>query len=138
VLQTLRLLRRRNMWTEIVVLVIPGFNDSEQEIRALARFVKNDLGADVPLHFSRFSPSYRMLNVPSTPIKTLTRSRAIAMAEGLRYVYVGNVPGHRGNNTYCPNCKKVVIRRVGMAVVRSALKAGKCPWCGQVIAGIWS
>lgn len=138
VLDTLRLLRKKGMWTEIVVLVIPGLNDKESEAKALARFVKTDLGPDVPVHFTRFRPSYRLQNVPATPVKTLTRLHDIARSEGLHFVYVGNVPGHRANSTYCPGCGRVVIRRVDMAVVKLDLEAGACVHCGRAIPGIWS
>jgi len=137
VLDTLRLLARKKVWTEIVVLVIPGLNDSEKEVRSLARFVRQDLGASVPVHFTRFHPSYRLQNVPSTPVRTLTRVRRVAMDEGLQFVYVGNVPGHPGNHTYCPGCGKIVIRRVGMAVVKNVLSGGKCPNCQRAIPGVW-
>ena len=106
-LDTLRRLRRHGTWTEIVNLVIPTLNDSEAETRALARFVRDELGPDVPVHFTRFHPSYRLQNLPSTPVATLERCRAVAMAEGLRFVYLGNVPGHPGENTYCPGCGKL-------------------------------
>ena len=138
VLDTLRLLAKHKMWTEIVTLVIPGLNDSEQEARDLARFVKNDLGPDVPVHFTRFHPSYRLQNVPSTPVSTLTKLRDISMAEGLSYVYVGNVPGHPGNNTYCPGCHKMLIKRLSMVTLENRIASGKCPDCKRAIAGIWS
>ena len=138
VLDTLRLLVKRQIWTEIVTLVIPGLNDSEQEARELARFVKKDLGPDVPVHFTRFHPSYRLQNVPSTPVSTLTRARDVAIAEGLHYVYVGNVPGHPGNNTYCPGCKKMLIRRISMTTLENRIKSDHCPDCKRSIPGIWS
>lgn len=137
VLDTLRMLARRRVWTEIVVLILPGLNDSEAEARALARFVRTELGAHVPVHFTRFHPSYRLQNVPSTPVATLGRCRDVAMAEGLEFVYVGNVLGHPGNHTYCPGCRKVVIRRADMALIENRLKDGKCPDCGRAIPGIW-
>jgi pyruvate formate lyase activating enzyme len=137
VLEALRRLRKKGMWTEIVVLIIPTLNDSEGEIRELARFVRNDLGADVPVHFTRFHPSYRIRNLPRTPVSTLERARETAMAEGLRYVYLGNVPGHPGNNTYCPGCGEVVIRRVGMAMVSNRVIQGACAKCSRDIPGIW-
>jgi pyruvate formate lyase activating enzyme len=138
VLDTLRLLVKRQIWTEIVTLVIPGLNDSEQEARELARFVKKDLGPDVPVHFTRFHPSYRLQNLPSTPVATLTRARDIAIAEGLHYVYVGNVPGHPGNNTYCPGCKRLLIRRISMTTLENRIQSGHCPDCKRPIAGIWN
>jgi len=138
VLDTLRLLRKKGTWTEIVVLVVPTLNDGEQEHRELARFVVGELGPDVPIHFTRFHPGYRLMNLPRTPVPTLERARDIAMAEGVRYAYVGNVPGHPGNHTYCPGCKTVVIERTGLAVTRNALIRGKCPGCAREIPGIWS
>ncbi|MEE9218215.1 MAG: AmmeMemoRadiSam system radical SAM enzyme [Acidobacteriota bacterium] len=138
VLEALRRLRKKGMWTEIVVLIIPTLNDGDEEIRGLARFVRNDLGAEVPVHFNRFHPSYRIKNLPRTPVATLDRARNIAMAEGLEFVYVGNVPGHPGNNTYCPRCGEIVIRRVGMAMVKNRLVSGRCPDCNRKIPGIWS
>jgi pyruvate formate lyase activating enzyme len=138
VLETLKRLRKKGTWTEIVVLIVPTLNDGEGEIRGLARFVKNDLGADVPIHFTRFHPYYRIKNLPSTPVATLERARDIAMAEGLHFVYLGNVPGHPGNNTYCPGCGQILIHRIGMATVDNRLKAGRCPNCRRLIPGIWS
>jgi pyruvate formate lyase activating enzyme len=138
VLDTLRLLAKSKIWFEIVTLVIPGLNDDEVELRALSHFVHEELGVEVPLHFTRFQPAYRMMNVPATPIVTLIRARDVALAEGLHYVYVGNVIGHVGNHTFCPKCGKVVIRRTGLSLLENRLRAGKCPDCGQVIPGIWS
>jgi pyruvate formate lyase activating enzyme len=138
VLDTLRRLRKHGTWTEIVALVIPTQNDSEAEARALARFVRDEVGSETPLHFTRFHPSYRLQNLPSTPVATLERCRGVATAEGLRFVYLGNVPGHPGEHTYCPGCGKVVIRRVGMAVAENRLKGGACPDCHHRLPGIWS
>ena len=138
VLDTLRLLRKKGMWTEIVVLVVPTLNDGEREHRELAKFVAGDLGPDVPVHFTRFHPGYRLMNLPSTPVPVLERAREVAMAEGLRYAYVGNVPGHAGNHTYCPGCKAVLVERTGLAVTRNRLLHGRCPDCRREIPGIWS
>ncbi len=138
VLDALRRLRKKNMWTEIVVLIVPTLNDGEEEIRSLARFVRGDLGPEVPVHFTRFHPSYRIKNLPRTPVATLERARDIAMAEGLQFVYLGNVPGHRGNNTYCPGCGEIVIRRVGMALMENRLTSGHCSSCHRSIPGVWS
>lgn len=137
VLDTLKLLKKRNAWFEIVTLVIPGLNDTSQELTALARFVKEDLGPDVPLHFTRFHPAYRLMNIPPTPVATLERARQTALDLGLHFVYVGNVPGHAGNHTYCPSCKTPLIRRTGMAVLENRLKNGKCPDCQRPIPGVW-
>jgi pyruvate formate lyase activating enzyme len=138
VLDTLRRLRRHGVWTEIVALIIPTQNDAVAEIRDMARFVRDDLGDEVPLHFTRFHPAYRLANLPSTPVATLVRCRDVAMGEGLKFVYLGNVPGHPGENTYCPGCGEMLIQRLGMAVMRNRLKSGACPDCRRPIPGIWS
>ena len=138
VLETLRRLKKHGTWTEIVALVIPTQNDSEAETRAMARFVRDEVGPETPLHFTRFHPSYRLQNLPSTPVATLERCRSVAMDEGLRFVYVGNVPGHPGESTYCPGCGKAIIRRFGMAVAENRMKNGACPDCHRKIPGIWS
>jgi len=137
VLQALVALRKLGMWTEIVYLVIPTLNDSDQEFSSLARWVKTDLGLDVPVHFTRFHPQYLLKNLPVTPLKTLERAKAIADAEGLRYVYLGNVPGHPAENTYCPKCRRAVIQREGFFIRGLHLKRGRCQACGQQIPGVW-
>jgi len=138
VLETLVTIREQGTWTEIVYLVIPTLNDSDGEFKAAAQWVKANLGPDVPVHFTRFHPEYLLTNLPSTPVETLERAKAIADAEGLHYVYVGNVPGHSGENTYCPKCKRVIVERQGYTVGQVQLKKGKCAFCAQAIPGIWS
>jgi pyruvate formate lyase activating enzyme len=137
VLDTLVTLQKLGMWSEIVYLVVPTLNDSEQEFKALARWVKSDLGLDVPVHFSRFHPEYLLKNLPPTPLETLERAKAIADAEGLHYVYIGNVPGHPAESTYCPKCRRVVVERVGYTVSGVRIRKGKCQYCQQHIAGVW-
>jgi pyruvate formate lyase activating enzyme len=136
--ETLRRLRRLGTWTEIVTLVIPTQNDSVAETRALARFVRDELGPDVPLHFTRFHPAWRLSNLPPTPVPTLERCRRVAIEEGLHFVYLGNVPGHPGENTYCPGCGRELVRRVGMAAVAIAIEKDACPACRRRIPGVWS
>lgn len=138
VLATLRRLAKAGLFTEVVTLLIPTVNDSEAEVRALARFVRDEVGKETPLHFTRFHPTYRLTNLPPTPVATLERAREAARAEGLSYVYVGNVPGHPGESTYCPGCGGRLVKRVGMATVENRLKAGACPDCGRTIPGVWS
>jgi len=138
VLETLKRVRAAGTWLEVVVLLIPTLNDSEAEVRALASWVRHNLGADVPLHFSRFYPTYRLTNLPPTPLATLERSVAAARAEGLRYVYLGNVPGHPDESTRCPGCGDVVIRRVGFTLLANELRDGRCPRCRTAIPGVWS
>jgi len=137
VLKTIETVRQSGVWLELVHLCIPGANDSEPEIRDMCRWVKTHLGAEVPLHFTRFSPQYQMKNVPPTPFETLIRCRDIALSEGLQYVYTGNVPGIEGENTYCPRCHKVVVARHGFHVESVNLKSGHCGFCGQSIPGVW-
>jgi pyruvate formate lyase activating enzyme len=138
VLATLRRLAKTKVWTEVVVLLIPGLNDSEAEVRALSRFVRDEVGPGTPVHFTRFHPTYRLTNLPPTPVATLERARNVALAEGLPFAYVGNVPGHPGESTYCPGCGARLIRRVGMATVENRLLKGACPGCGRPIPGVWS
>ncbi|MGD0922337.1 MAG: AmmeMemoRadiSam system radical SAM enzyme [Terriglobia bacterium] len=137
VLNTLVTLQKLGRWSEIVYLVVPTLNDGEAEFKALARWVKSDLGLDVPLHFSRFHPEYLLKNLPPTPLETLERAKAIADAEGLHYVYIGNVPGHPAENTYCPKCRRVVVERAGYTVSGVRIRKGKCQYCQQPIAGVW-
>jgi pyruvate formate lyase activating enzyme len=137
VLDALVTLRKQGMWSEIVYLVVPTLNDGEAEFKGLARWVKSDLGLDVPVHFTRFHPEYLLKNLPPTPLETLERAKAIADAEGLHYVYIGNVPGHPAENTYCPKCHKVVVERVGYTVGGVHIHKGKCKYCQQPIAGVW-
>jgi pyruvate formate lyase activating enzyme len=137
ILNALVTLRKQGMWTEIVYLVIPTLNDTDAEFREVARWVKSELGADVPLHFSRFHPEYLLKNLPVTPLQTLERAKAAADAEGLHYVYLGNVPGHPAESTYCPKCKRKVVERAGLIVQAVHLRKGHCQYCGQVIAGKW-
>jgi len=137
VLEALVTMRKLGMWSELVYLVVPTLNDSDVEFRALAQWVKSNLGADVPLHFSRFHPEYLLKNLPPTPLETLERAKAIADAEGLHYVYLGNIPGHPAESTYCPKCRRLVIGRIGFTVTEMHLRKGKCEYCQQVIPGVW-
>jgi pyruvate formate lyase activating enzyme len=138
VLRSIKQIRRRGVHLEIVNLVVPTLNDSEGLLTELAGWVMGELGGDVPVHFTRFHPDYQLLNLPPTPVATLERAREIAMGKGIHYVYVGNVPGHPGNNTYCPKCKEVVIRRSGFFVVEMNVKNGQCAHCRYGIPGVWS
>lgn len=137
VLTTLEIIRGSGVWLEIVVLLIPTLNDSEAEVRDLSRWVKTHLGADVPVHFTRFQPTYRLTDLPPTPIPTLERAWDVARAEGLNFVYLGNVPGHPGENTVCPGCGAVLIRRMGFMVLENRLADGACPDCAREIPGFW-
>lgn len=137
VLDAIRTIHAMGVHLEIVNLVVPTLNDNPAELRALAEWVIETVGPDVPLHFSRFHPDYQLLNLPPTPIETLEAARQMALEVGLHYVYLGNVPGHEGNHTYCPNCKEMIIRRSGMATTNMWLEAGRCGYCGTPIPGVW-
>jgi len=137
VLDALVTLRKMGKWTEIVYLVVPTLNDSESEFRGLAHWIKANLGVDVPLHFTQFHPQYLLKNLPITPVPTLERAKAIADAEGLHYVYIGNVPGHPAENTYCPKCHRMLVERAGFTVGQMLVRKGSCPSCGQQIPGVW-
>jgi pyruvate formate lyase activating enzyme len=137
VLKSLEIIRKMNVWTEIVYLVVPTLNDSDRELRELSRWVKNFLGPDVPIHFTRFHPYYLLKNLPPTPVKTLERAKEIAVSEGINYVYVGNVPGHAAENTFCPKCNQPVVVRTGFMVRETMIKNGCCQNCNQEIAGQW-
>jgi len=137
VLETIRTIYESGTHLEIVNLVVPTLNDSPDQLRALARWVAGDLSPDVPLHLTRFHPQYKLTNLPPTPLETLERAREIALEEGVRFAYVGNVPGHPGNHTYCPACGQPVIVRQGFAVAEYHLDGGKCAYCGEPIPGVW-
>ncbi len=118
---------------ELTYLIIPTLNDREEEIRAFARWVVENLGDDTPVHFSRFFPHYKLLSLPPTPVETVERAYRIAREEGLKFVYVGNIPGHEGENTYCPKCGKPLIVRWGFEITEYHIKDGKCEYCGEPI-----
>ena len=136
VLETMKTIRRQGVWLEIVNLLVPGKNDDEEQIRQLARWVKENLGDAVPLHFSRFHPMHKLLNVPPTPVERVLRAREIALEEGLKFVYAGNVPAGPGDSTYSPATGQVVIERKGYFVVRNALANGVAP-DGEKFPGVW-
>jgi pyruvate formate lyase activating enzyme len=137
VLDTLAIIRKQGVWNEIVYLVIPTLNDSDDQFKGLARWVKTELGPDVPVHFTRFHPEYLLKNLPDTPVPTLERAKAICDAEGLNYVYIGNVPGHPAESTHCPKCRRVVVERVGYSIRAFHLDRGKCHFCQTTIPGVW-
>lgn len=136
--RSIRQAARSGRHLEIVNLVVPTLNDDDAMLRDLARWLHDEAGPDVPLHFTRFHPDYKLVNLPPTPVATLERARAMALDVGLRYVYVGNVPGHAGNHTYCPSCGAVVVRREGFLIAEMNVKGGACGACGARIAGVWA
>jgi pyruvate formate lyase activating enzyme len=137
VLDTIVLLKEQGMHTELVTLLIPGLNDGEDEVREMSRWVVENLGPDVPMHFSRFHPAYKMTNLNRTPASTVVRARQIAAAEGVRYAYTGNLPGHEYENTFCHHCGERVVERYGYVVGEVSIEDGKCAHCGAAIPGVW-
>ena len=137
VLDSIKLYKSLGIWTEITTLIIPSLNDSEEELRKIAEFIK-DLGTDTPWHITQFHPTYKLIDLPRTPVNTLRRAREIGLEAGLRYVYEGNVPGESGENTYCHNCKKKLIHRFGYQIQNNKIKNSVCTYCGVKIDGIYS
>ena len=137
VLDTLRAMKKRGIWLEVTTLVVPGQNDSAEELRELAAFLAKEVGVDTPWHVSRFRPEYEMMDAPQTPTETLRRAREMGLEAGLRYVYEGNVPGSDGENTYCYSCHRRLIHRFGFSIVENVVGPGsRCTYCGAVIDGV--
>ncbi|MCA1809745.1 MAG: AmmeMemoRadiSam system radical SAM enzyme, partial [Lentisphaerae bacterium] len=138
VLDSLLRLRDHGIWYEIVVLIIPGLNDGRDEIRRMTEWIVRELGPDVPVHFSRYHPSYRMRNIPATPPSLLRQCRDWAREQGCRFVYLGNLPGDDAQHTFCPDCGKVLIRRQAYHIMQNNIQQGRCDACGCVIPGVWT
>ena len=129
--------RAHGVHVEITTLVIPTVNDTPTTLREIAERIANDLGPDVPWHVTAYYPTYQF-TAPPTPMRTLERAWHIGKEAGLEFIYVGNVPGHRYDNTYCPACETLLIERFGFDIVRNVIGHGKCPQCQRRIAGVWS
>lgn len=137
VLNSLVVLKGEGVWLEITNLVIPTLNDDMKKIKEMCQWIIKNLGSDVPLHFSRFFPHYKLKELPPTPVETLSDARNAAMGTGLKYVYIGNIRSE-AENTCCPKCKKLLIERIGYFVKQNNISKGKCRFCGANIAGVWS
>jgi len=137
VLNALVTAKAAGVLVEVTNLLIPTLNDDPKQIRQLCRWVRANLGAETPLHFSRFFPRHKMLNLPPTSLEALDLARGIAMDEGLQYVYIGNIASKQGQNTYCPGCGELLIERRGYTIVQNGLADGSCPKCGNEIYGVW-
>ncbi|MHC4442529.1 MAG: AmmeMemoRadiSam system radical SAM enzyme [Planctomycetota bacterium] len=139
VLKTLEVLKEIGIWFEMVDLIIPTLNDSADEIKRMSKWIVQHLGPDVPIHFSRFHPQYRVKNLPPTPMSTVERCRQIALDAGIHYVYLGNVRSkHPGEDTYCHGCQDKLISRYGYRITSNKITDGKCPKCKTKIPGVWS
>ncbi len=137
VLDALVVLKEEGVWLEITNLLIPGLNDDITMVRRMSRWIHDELGADTPVHLSRFHPRYRMRNLPPTPKETLARCRAEAKDIGLHHVYVGNLLGNEGESTHCPRDGTRLINRFGYTIQENNLVDGTCPTCRKPIAGVW-
>lgn len=139
VLDNLVLIKKEmGVWLELTNLVIPTLNDDANEARKMCAWISDNLGEDTPIHFSRFHPMYKLAGLPPTPLSTLENFKKIADAAGIKFAYIGNIPGHKAENTYCPNCKKALIRRTGYTILDNSITSGTCKFCQQKIPGIWT
>ena len=138
VLETLKTIKGEAVHLEITNLVIPTKNDAMSQVKEMCLWIRRELGPDTPVHFNRFYPLHKLKRLPSTPVSTLEKARAEALSCGLEYVYIGNVPGHKGWNTFCPRCKNMIIQRAGYMIGEVRIKGGKCGYCGKPIPGIWA
>ncbi len=134
---TIRLMKELGIWVEVTTIVIPYLNDSEKDLTDIAEFICS-VDPAIPWHVSQFYPTYKLLDKPQTPIEKLKLARDIGYRSGLKYVYEGNVPGGGGENTDCPNCKEVLIKRFGYRILENKIKDGKCPKCRVTIEGVWT
>lgn len=137
VLSNLKYLKQKGAHIEIINLVIPTLNDNPKDIKNMCLWIKENLGEETPLFFSRFYPMHKLTNLPPTPIQTLEMARKIATECGLKYVYIGNVPGHPAENTYCPKCGKTLVGRVGYSITENNIRKSRCKFCNYKIYGIW-
>ena len=136
VLDAIKEIKKIGTWIELTNLIIPSHNDKKEQIEKLVKWIKENLGTKVPLHFSAFYPTYKMLDVPRTPPETLLMAKKIALKHGLKYIYLGNIALPDSGNTYCPNCNKLVIERGGFKVYKNDIKNNSCPFCNEKIDGV--
>lgn len=138
VLNTLKTLKDEGVWLEITNLVVPSWTDDLDMIKQMCGWLAQNGFSETPLHFSRFTPLYKLTQLQPTPVNILQNARKIAVAEGLKYVYVGNVPGPDNQNTNCPNCGKTAVERRGYSILQNNIENGNCKSCGSPVAGVWS
>ena len=136
VLNAIKVLKEENVWVEITNLIIPGANDSDQDLTNLCLWIKDNLGPETPVHFSRFFPMYKLSDLSPTPLNTLVRAKEIARKVGLRYVYIGNVPHSEGEDTICPVCGKLLVKRLGYTILENNIVKDKCKFCQAKIPGV--
>lgn len=135
--ETIRLMKELGVWVEVTTLIIPDYNDSENGLRDIAQFLVS-IDPGIPWHVTQFYPTYKLTDKPRTPVQTLRRAREIGFEAGLKYVYEGNVPGEGGENTYCPQCKELLIARFGFSIRALRIEQGTCRKCGYRLEGVWA
>ena len=136
VLESIRAIAGAEKWMEIATLIVPGLNDNQNGLRMLAGKLAK-LNRNIPLHYLRFFPAYKLKHLPATPVKTLESAMENALKEGLKYVYLSNLPGHAAANTCCPGCAKVLIERIGFKIIKNNIQESRCSFCRQTIPGLW-
>jgi pyruvate formate lyase activating enzyme len=138
VLEAMTLAKEERKWLEVATLVLPTFNDDTASLKTMATWLARNLGPDTPWHLERFQPQYKLKDLPPTPQATLEKARQIGLEAGLRFVYISNLAPHEGNHTYCPSCRRVVVKRLGFKILANELKAGCCPACHTALPGRWA
>jgi len=138
VLETLKYLVKKKVWVEVTTLIIPGYNDSADELGQIAEFIKTELGEGVPWHVSRFHPDFKLMDAPATSVEKLRQACDIGREAGLKFIYSGNIPHEDSENTHCPKCEATLIERYGYSIQKNNLKEGACPKCGARVEGVWS
>jgi pyruvate formate lyase activating enzyme len=136
VIDNISRMKEMGIWVEVTTLLIPEYNDSEEQVKAIAKIIKG-IDPGIPWHISRFYPAYKMSEHYPTPVDSIVKAREVGLAEGLRYVYMGNVPGNDGEYTYCPSCGRVLIKRYGYTIMENHVKDGRCAFCGAEIDGVF-
>lgn len=137
VLKSLLILKESGVHLEITNLLLPGYNDDADTLKKMCLWIKENLGQDTPLHFSRFFPMYKLTSLNPTPVEALEKAREVAVSCGLRYVYIGNIPEHSAENTICPYCKSLLVERRGYFIVQNNIENGRCKYCKKEISGVW-
>ena len=137
VLDTLKTLKEKKVWLEITNLLVPTYTDNNKMIEEMCKWLVDNGFSDTPLHFSRFFPNYKLMDLPPTPEKSLIQAKEIAEKAGIKYVYIGNIPSVHEENTYCPHCKRMILERISYTIIKNNIDNGKCEFCKTPIAGMW-
>ncbi len=138
VLNTLKTLKEQGVWFEITNLVVPTYTDDIDMIREMCAWIFHNIGPDNPIHFSRFHPMYKLKSLPQTPVEILEEARKVAQDEGIKFAYIGNVPGVGYGDTMCPRCGNLLVRRIGYLIKENNIENGSCKYCGEEIPGVWA